>query len=100
MNALRQGHIGIRLAPGEQVITLTGRVTTPFPSWKTKLTAKTMKAVDRWLMENALLEVKARGDTFNATWLAAAQDKPSQSDKDSAEQLLFAFSPPLPPTFL
>lgn len=88
-----QGHLGMKLTSGQVVRTYTGRLTTPFPAFKAKITAKLLKAVDAWLMANALAEVTARGDRFNALWLAQALDKPSQADKDSAELLLFAFNP-------
>ena len=88
-----QGQLGMKLAAGQVVRTYTGRLTTPFPAFKTKITAKLLKAVDAWLMANALAEVTARGDRFNAVWIAQALDIPSQADKDSAELLLFAFNP-------
>lgn len=98
--AIVQGYVGMTLSSGQCVRTITGRQTTPFPKFTGRISARTLKAIDQWLMANALQEVTARGDRFNAKWLAAAQQRPSQSDKDSAELLLFAFSPDLPPTFL
>ena len=93
------------LAAGEVVLTATGRKTTPFPKIDASSDRKagnTVKRVDQWLMQNALAEARARGDEFNARQFEANADKPSQSDKDSAEFYLFDqdFVQPVQPSIL
>lgn len=90
----------MKLASAEVVLTASGRKTTPFPAIKIsneRAAAKCLKAVDTWLMTNALEEARARGDDFNARWMEAALLKPTQADKDCAEQYLFTPQPPVPP---
>lgn len=79
---------GMLLSSGEIALTVTGRETTPFPriDLSTNRRAQnTLRRVDRWLMQNALDEAISRGDRFNARQFSAHLDKPSPSDKDSAE---------------
>lgn len=101
---MRQGHIGMKLETGEQVLTQWGQLTTPFPNIKTegnRQTTNTIKKVDRWLMQNALDAATSRGDRHNAHQFKAALDKPQQADKDSAEEYLFGdFKPPVVPSIL
>lgn len=88
----RRGHVGIKLASGEVVTTTTGRRTTPFPKVTLDTNRKatgTLKRVERWLMVNASDEAQSRGDSLKARIFLANQDRPSQSDKDSAEEYLF-----------
>ena len=99
----RQGEVGMKLEPGESVLTASGRHTTVFPKVATdtnRKTLNTLKAVDTWLMQNALDEASARGDDFNAPQFEAAQAKPQQADKDSAEEYLFGEQPQLVPSIL
>lgn len=96
----RQGKVGMLLGQGERVLTISGRLTTPFPQIGLETERKsvaTLKRVDSWLMQNALAEAQARGDSFNALSFRASLDSPQQSDKDSAEQYLFEAQPPLTP---
>lgn len=82
----------MQLAAGEVVLTSTGRATSPFPYFNLRTeraAARSIRAVDLWLMSNALAEAQARGDSFNAGWLGANQARPSQADKDCAELYLF-----------
>lgn len=93
---LRKGTVGGNLSAGEVVITSSGRQTTPFPKFQTKegnVKPVHLKAVDKWLMRNAFEEAKAKGDKFNARQFEANLDKPSQADKDSAEEYLFGEQP-------
>ncbi|MND20844.1 Transglycosylase SLT domain protein [compost metagenome] len=93
--APRRGEVGSKLASGEVVLTATGRETTPFPKIKVDTARKatnTIKAVDQWLMDNAAAEARARGDEFNLRGFEANREKPSQADKDSAEEYLFGDS--------
>lgn len=99
----RQGSVGMKLEAGEQVRTSSGRETTPFPKIDTTSkgkTTNTFKRVDQWLMQNALDEATARGDDFNARQFEANKDKPSQADKDSAEEYLFGEQPAVVPSIL
>lgn len=91
--APQRGTVGMKLASGQVVTTQTGRTTTPFPNVNTETARKagnTVKAVDRWLISNALAESQARGDTFNERQFQAVNNlNPTQADKDSAEEYLF-----------
>lgn len=96
----QRGRVGQMLGSGEIVITKTGRKTTPFPKVNlgtNRGATKTVREVDRWLMENAIAEAESIGDDFNATGFRANLKSPSQSDKDSAEEYLFGDSPPIQP---
>jgi hypothetical protein len=100
----RQGRVGMMLSSGQVVLTSSGRKTTPFPKVKTDTDRKataTVKAVDRWLIDNARDEARARGDDFNATMFGRVSlVSPSQSDKDSAEEYLFGEQPAVVPSIL
>lgn len=101
--SVRRGEVGMKLQPGETVLTAGGRKTTPFPKVNLETGRKagnTMKAVESWLMSNALSEAEARGDEFNSSWMRQAQARPSQSDKDSAEEYLFGQQPDVAPSIL
>ena len=92
LNKTQPGEVGMKLASGQKVLTATGRETSPFPKVSLDTNRKvtnTVKAVDRWLMQNALDEARARGDNFNARGFEHNLEKPSQADKDSAEMYLF-----------
>lgn len=80
------------LAEGEVVLTNTGGETTPFPklNFATNTTCgNSIKRVEKWLMENAVLEARRRKDRFNEASFASCINKPSQADKDCAELYLF-----------
>lgn len=92
----RQGKIGIRLAEGEQVYTVTYRLTTPFP--KLDLTSErkslnTLKRVDKWLLLNAQQEAASHTHPNMSLWKLAVEsidiNNMSQSDKDTCELILF-----------
>lgn len=91
----RRGEVGMKLSPGEVVLTNTGRETTPFPRPASDLkTARKVQAhlkkVDAWLIENARAEAVARGDAFNQRQFDSMNlSNLSQADKDSAEAYLF-----------
>ncbi len=102
-SAQRQGKVGEMFTAGEVVTTSSGRSTTPFPKIgidTKRKAASTIKRVDQWLMDNAIAEAKSRGDKFNIGWMESNRDKPSQSDKDSAEEYLFGEQPPVLPSIL
>jgi hypothetical protein len=91
------------LEAGQVLMTLSGRPTTPFPRVDTSSERKavnTYRRCETWLMQNALDEARARGDAFNATWMAANLKAPSPSDKDAAEMYLFDWQPPVLPPLL
>lgn len=99
--APRQGQVGDKFAAGEVALTASGRTTTPFPKVAldtNRKAAATIKAVDQWLMSNALAEAESRGDDFNARQFRANQTKPQQADKDSAEEYLFGDQPRVLPS--
>lgn len=85
---------GMLLSSGEIVLTATGRETTPFPRvdlGTNRRAQNTLRRVDRWLMQNALDEAIERCDRFNARQFSLHLNKPSPSDKDSAEIYLTFF---------
>lgn len=93
----KQGKIGQKLSPGESVLTSSGRETTAFPKFYTstgKTTSVHIKAIDSWLMNNAIEEARSKDDKFNLRQFEANKNKPSQSDKDSAEEYLFGNTQP------
>ncbi|MBB76647.1 MAG: hypothetical protein CMJ75_19240 [Planctomycetaceae bacterium] len=99
----RQGKVGDAFAAGEVALTSSGRQTTPFPKVDTTSDRKagnTVKRVEQWLMQNALAEAQSRGDEFNALQFEANQAKPSQADKDAAEEYLFGQQPDVVPSIL
>jgi len=102
----KRGKVGMMLAPGEVVLTASGRETTPFPKFQTrtgKTTARHLAEVDKWLLQNAATEALSRGDTFNAPVFQRAADNTksiSKSDKDSAEEYLFGEQPAVKPSIL
>jgi len=100
----RQGRVGMMLSSGQVVLTSSGRKTTPFPKVKTDTDRKataTVKAVDRWLIDNARDEAQARGDDFNATAFGGINSRSiSQADKDAAEEYLFGEQPNVAPSIL
>ncbi|HGN2936705.1 TPA: PLxRFG domain-containing protein [Pseudomonas aeruginosa] len=100
LQAVRRGEVGGKLGSGEVVTTSSGRQTTPFPKVSVDTNRKatgTIKAVDQWLMQNALDEARSRGDEFNARQFEASLAKPSPADKEGAEEYLFGEQPPVLP---
>lgn len=101
----RRGKVGEMLSSGEVVLTASGRATTPFPKVSMGTDRKTMntvRAVDRWLLENAAAEARSRGDDTNARVFEADAGAKSISpaSKDSAEEYLFGEQPPVLPSIL
>ena len=97
-DGISRGKLGGTLSAGERVLTASGRVTTPFPKIDISNNRKainTLKRVDQWLMDNAIAEARARGDEFNARQFEASRERPSQADKDCAEEYLFGEQPPV-----
>ncbi len=103
LQAVRRGEVGGKLGSGEVVTTSSGRQTTPFPKVSVDTNRKatgTIKAVDLWLMQNALDEARSRGDEFNARQFEANLAKPQRADKDAAEEYLFGQQPAVQPRVL
>ncbi|HFH2978602.1 TPA: PLxRFG domain-containing protein [Pseudomonas aeruginosa] len=103
LQAVRRGEVGGKLGSGEVVTTSSGRQTTPFPKVSVDSSRKatsTIKAVDQWLMQNALDEARSRGDEFNARQFEANLAKPQRADKDAAEEYLFGQQPAVQPRVL
>lgn len=92
-----RGTTGMMLAPGQVVLTSSGRKTTPFPVFDTstrRKTSKSLAAVEQWLITNALTEARELKDRFNERQFEAVISRNiSQSDKDSAEEYLFGQQP-------
>ncbi len=89
---LKRGYVGTHHTAGEVVLTNTGNETTPFPKLNfgsNRSAINSVKRVDKWLMDNAVLEARRRKDGFNEAIFAACTNKPSQADKDCAELYLF-----------
>lgn len=101
---VERGTVGMKLAPGQVVMTTSGRKTQPFPKVDLSNNRKAINTtirVDRWLIAEALAEAEARGDEFNARQFRAVNNlNPSQSDKDSAEEYLFGEQPRVVPSIL
>ncbi|ENG2499820.1 PLxRFG domain-containing protein [Pseudomonas aeruginosa] len=103
LQAVRRGEVGGKLGSGEVVTTSSGRQTTPFPKVSVDTNRKatgTIKAVDQWLMQNALDEARSRGDESNARQFEANLEKPQRADKDAAEEYLFGQQPAVQPRVL
>ncbi|MEQ6579125.1 PLxRFG domain-containing protein [Pseudomonas aeruginosa] len=103
LQAVRRGEVGGKLGSGEVVTTSSGRQTTPFPKVSVDTNRKatgTIKAVDLWLMQNALDEARLRGDEFNARQFEANLAKPQRADKEAAEEYLFGQQPAAQPRVL
>ena len=84
------------LSSGQIVKTITGRDTTPFPTVKVDTNRKcintinTIKKVDQWLFDNAILEAESRNDEFVLLQFNCAKSNNlTQSDKDSMHLYLF-----------
>lgn len=76
-------------AEGETPATISGRTTTPFPriDVATDRRAKnTLDRVQRWLIDNAVAELAARGVTEPR---ALDTENPQRADFDLAELVLF-----------
>lgn len=102
-NSERLGRVGDKLAAGEIVRTASGRNTSPFPkidNGSERKAANTVKRVDRWLLQNAQDEARARGDDFNERQFKSSLDRPQQADKDAAEEYLFGHQPVVVPAAL
>ena len=89
-----RAEVGDMFTPGQMATTASGRQTTPFPSFTAR---GGLKAVDRWLVDNARREAEARKDDFNATMFGHVLDGGNiqQADKDLAELYLFGDEQPL-----
>lgn len=94
---MKQGYVGIKLAEGETVLTITGRETSPFPKLDFETNRKTLNSLKRvqlWLHSNAVAEAIARNDEFTLMNLGPSDCKKfTQAILDLAEYYLFEFEP-------
>lgn len=94
---IRQGKVGDKLSPGEQVLTSTGRSTSPFPQFSVKSKGEATKAVkniDKWIRENAIEEAKSRGDEHNQRMFEGEKESGfPPASKDAMEDYLFGERP-------
>jgi hypothetical protein len=90
---MKQGYPGIKLASGDVALTKSGRHTTPFPKVDLSSERKaidTVKRVDKWLIFNAKKEAQETGDEWSLLLLSGIDPRrPSQADKDTAEDYLW-----------
>lgn len=90
---LIEGVVGMKLAEGEVAITASGRHCTPFPKVDlstSRRSINTLRRVDKWLIQNIIMEAQDREDSFNLPVFQAMTAKNlSVSDKDTAEIYLF-----------
>lgn len=79
---------GGSIGKGEQFLTSTGRVTTPYPKQKSE------KFASQWLIDNAIAEAKARGDEFNLLQFQQINPNKKGGDlipEDRASMLMYLF---------
>lgn len=98
--ARRRGGAGMLLASGEQVLTTSGRVTTPFPRIDmsaSRRAASTLRRVDAWLLANARTESQGARHRRSVALRTGHGRGPqmaevgnlSSADKDTCEMILF-----------
>ena len=90
---LEKFHVGMKLYSGQMVVTAAGNKTTPFPEIRlegNRRCVSTLAWVETWLLENAALEARRRGDELNARIFAGEmkQKRLPQASKDFAEEYL------------
>jgi len=89
------GYIGVKLGEGDTAYNTHGFITTAFPKidlTNNRKTINTLKRIDEWLINNALLFARSRNDTYMVLQFEQVlknMKNISQSDKDSAEHYLF-----------
>lgn len=86
----------MRLAEGEVVTTLSGRLTTPFPRLalaNERQARATLGRTAHWLLHNAAAEAEALGNDFARLQFVRALHAPQQADRDAAEAFLFPLAP-------
>jgi hypothetical protein len=83
----------MRLLPGEQPQTTSGRFCTPFPKANCGTERKAVNAVKKigeWLRDNAIQEARSRGDDHNLRIIDGIRSgKASQADRDFMHMYLF-----------
>lgn len=86
-------HQGRKFAEGERSMTLTGRMTTPFPRIDLSSDHKALNTLDRiahWLVDNAVGEARSRNDKFNLRQFELIVSKKiTQAEKDGINLYLF-----------
>lgn len=86
---------GLPIAAGERFRTLSGRLTTPYPSKKAE------RFASAWLIENAVQEAEARCDSFNVTVFQGEKPMKKSGELPPASvasmlTYLFAWQPKVP----
>lgn len=89
---LRPGRVGGYYKPGERVLTASGRLTSPYP--KVDLTtlnkaSRTLRAAERWLIQEAIDEAHSRGDHVGARRFVNCLEAPERNDRIAADEYLF-----------
>lgn len=85
----QHGHMGMKLAAKQRVLTTSGRITGPFPAW-TKATGRLAKRIDVWLHAEYVAEAQFVGDDYALILADAADPKRlSGADRDQFESYLF-----------
>lgn len=80
----------IALNQNDVFVTLSGRLTTPFPRANYKRESKNSLAIHEWLKENSMLEAQETGNSYMETLTKALNPK-NWSPADSAQCNLFLF---------
>lgn len=70
----QRGHVGMKLAAKQQVLTTSGRITSPSPSWK-KITGQLHNRIDAWLLAEYKQECITRGDEYGLLFAEQADPK-------------------------
>jgi hypothetical protein len=87
------GSVGIMLSPGQQALTQSGNLTSPFPKFNlsSKSSAsRSLRRINAWLISNASQEALRRSNL--TAWAIFSQESPKdtpQASKDSMEAFLF-----------
>ncbi|MFS1426502.1 hypothetical protein LMH73_004815 [Vibrio splendidus] len=81
----------IALNENDVFLTVSHRLTTPFPRTNYKNQNRNFIAINTWLKENAMLEAKETGNDFMGT-ITKGLDPKNWSTADSAQCNLFLFN--------
>lgn len=81
------------VAPGEVLLSVSGRLTAPVPKFKLATNAgctRAVRALAEWLVSEARAEVESTGNDWGVTMLGGMNPKNmSQADYDTANLFLF-----------
>jgi ferritin len=83
-------YIGYMFSSEEIVYTKRGRLTSPFPKIKSKITKRYLKKIDQWLVDEAKKEVVLFGNNLEKVNILNINiNNLSQADKNMCEMFLF-----------